>query len=407
MLDLSDLAGISMELLGSVPLRHRRFLAEQVNWTSRLLGVIGSRGVGKTTMLLQALRDEQERGEQTLYIAADHIKVEALGIYDIADTFFKSGGKVLAIDEVHKRSSWPQEVKSLHDSFPRARIWFSGSSALHLQLGKADLSRRAVYYELPTLSFREYLLLREGIELPSLTLDELVRKHVQRAFAVNKSLERKPVLGLFRDYLSHGAYPFFLEGVDEYPARLRQVVEKVLYEDIPTTTGVKLSNVPVLKKVLYEIATSPPYEVNIANMSRRFEVTRNTMYAYLHHLELAGLVARVLPKGAGSTITIKPAKLFFNNTSILRAVGQELSPQDPLGTIRETFLVNQLRAGGYFLRLAGKGDFLVQGTYTFEVGGKGKSRRQISGEPNAYLVKDDLESGFGTSIPLWIFGLLY
>lgn len=407
MVDLANLSGISMELLASVPLRHRRFLAEKVNWATRLLGVSGSRGVGKTTMLLQALRDEQDKGEQTLYIAADHIKVEALGIYAIADAFFKSGGTVLAVDEIHKRSSWPQEIKSLYDSFPRARIWFSGSSALNLQLGKADLSRRAVYYELPTLSFREYVLLKEGIELRALELDALVNDHMQRAFAVTKRIRRKPVLGLFRDYLAHGSYPFFLEGVDEVPARLRQVVEKVLFEDIPTTTGVKLSNVPVLKKVLYEIATSPPYEMNIANMSRRFEVTRNTIYAYLHYLELAGLVARVLPRGAGSTITTKPAKLFFNNTGLLRAVGQELSPQDPLGTIRETFFVNQLRAAGYPLRLARKGDFLVQDTYTFEVGGKGKGRKQIHGETNAFLVKDDLESGFGASIPLWMFGLLY
>ncbi len=405
MLDLTDFTGIYFELLAASPMEHQRFLAERINWRARLIGLVGGRGVGKTTLLLQALAREQSLGEKTLYLSADHVRVEGLGLYDIAATFFKLGGTILAVDEIHKRANWPVEIKSLYDAFPRARIWFSGSSALHLQLSKADLSRRALYYSLPSLSFREFILLKHGQRLDTLEFETLLSDHDRLVGSMGSTV--RPVLARFQDYLHHGAYPFFLEGEADYLTRLHQVIEKVLYEDIPNTAEIRHGNIPILKKILYEIAVSPPYEINIANMARRFETSRNSIYTFLHYLEAAGMITRVLPQGAGSSITIKPAKLFFADTNLLRAAGQQLAREDTLGTIRETFFVNQVQNAGHRVRVAKQGDFFVNETYLFEFGGKSKNRRQIAGERNAYVVRDDIESGLGDVIPLWMFGLLY
>lgn len=401
MIDLSELASIDTRLRMAAPASFKRFLFEKADWRNRLIGITGGRGVGKTTLLLQALK---ERSEKNLYISADHVLVEGIGLYEIGDAFFKTGGTLLAVDEIHKRQQWAQEIKSLYDSFPAAQIMFSGSSTLRLQLGKADLSRRAVYYRLPVLSFREFLSLRTGANFQPLLLDDLLKSHSELAADVQRT---GPVLAFFSEYLEHGAYPFFLEGENTFLSRLGNVIEKVLYEDIPPVTGLKLAGIPVMKKILYEVATSAPYEMNIDKMAGRFGVSRPSVYNYLTYLEEAGLIRGVFPKGSGSTITRKPHKLYLENTNLLRAAGLSLSPADPMGTIRETYFACQLESAGYRLRTATKGDFVVDEKYRFEIGGKSKGKRQVSGEKEAYLVRDDTVSGFDRIIPLWAFGFLY
>ena len=403
MIDLSDLFDLQAGLLRRTPRKVKRFLFEQIDWQSRLICIAGARGVGKTTMILQYLAQQGSGSQEHLYISADHIRVEALGLYEIATSFFQTGGKLLVVDEVHKYMNWAQELKNLYDFFPDARIIFSGSSTLELQLGKADLSRRAVYYSLPVLSFREYLILTTDRAYEALSLAEILNSHAVHG---GRILDDGPILGLFSEYLKQGVYPFILEGQAVYHRKLIHVVEKVLFEDIPSATGMRFSGIPTLKKILYEVATSPPFELNIDRMANNLGVSRPTVYSYLDHLERAGLLIRVLPKGAGATLTRKPAKLFLENTNLLRAVGQELDPADPLGTVRENFFANQCRGAGLQVRGARKADFLVEGS-VFEVGGRNKSQRQISGEPHGYVVRDSVEIGFANVIPLWLFGFLY
>ena len=404
MLDLSEFFSIQNRLLRHTPLKHKRFLNERIDWGDRLLGLVGGRGTGKTTLLLQQLSGQGSPEGEVLYLSADHILVEALGLYEIGRDFFQGGGELLVVDEIHKSEGWALRIKNLYDAFPSARIVSSGSSALKLQLGKADLSRRAVYHTLPTLSLREYLLLATGIEHQSFTLADLLQNHTRLAAGVLKS---GPVLGHFKAFLDHGAYPFFLEGADAYHSRLRNVVEKVLYEDIPTTTGMKYSGVPVLKKILFEITSSPPFQLNIERLASDLGVAKPTLYSYLTHLETAGLTAGVMPEGSGATLTRKPAKLFLENTNLHKTIGRELDLEDRLGTVRETFFAGQLRNAGYNVRTARQGDFVVDGKHVFEVGGRKKTAKQLSGRKNALIVKDDIETGSKNVLPLWLFGFLY
>ncbi len=405
MRDLSELFSLQNSLFAYTSEKSTRYLYDKINWTNRLLGIVGGRGTGKTTMLLQYMKEKKKTGKKVLYISADHIRVEAFGIYEIGSSFFKTGGQMLVIDEIHKYQNWAQEVKNLYDSFPEAILMFSGSSALQLQLGKSDLSRRAVYYTMPILSFREYLLFNEGYSHPSYKLQELLQYHTDLAEAIRPS---RAILGSFGEYLKVGAYPFFLEGRDEYHKKLENVITKVLYEDIPATEGIRFSGIPALKKILFEIATSPPFELNIEKMSNRLGIARTTVYTYLEHLTQAGLIIKVMPQGSGSRLTRKPSKLFMANTNLLRTVGGRLQPEDPIGTVRENFFVSQFAgAKEYNVRAALKGDFIIDETYLFEVGGRSKSQHQIQEHQNGYIVKDDIEVGYGKIIPLWMFGFLY
>lgn len=404
MLDLSEFFSIQASLLTQVPRTQRRFLNERVDWNSRLLGIVGGRGTGKTTLLLQHLGDQDKREQRHLYISADHIRVQATGLYEIASSFFRLGGETITIDEIHKYANWPQEVKNLYDSFPTAKIVFSGSSTLALQKGKADLSRRAVFYTLPGLSFREYVYFAHGFEFQPVSLPQLFQNHSVLASTV---LEKGPILGHFRDYLDHGVYPFFLEGVEGYLPKLLNVLEKVLYEDIPTITGIKAGNVPVLKRMLWLVATSQPFVPNIERMSRNLKISKEYVYTYLDSLERAGLLSGILPSAAGYRLVRKPSKIYMENTNLLRAVIGKLGGKDQEGTIRETFVAHQLESAGMNIRIPSQGDFLVEGKYMLEIGGKTKGQRQVKGAENAFVVRDDIEVGYGNIIPLWFFGFLY
>ncbi|MBW1811062.1 MAG: ATP-binding protein [Deltaproteobacteria bacterium] len=404
MLDYSEYFGIQINLLRHVPKEHRRFLHHEIPWDDRLIGISGSRGTGKSTLLLQHLFDLEGAGQECLFLSADHIRVQATGLYELGSGFFQTGGKKLLIDEVHKYANWAQEIKNLYDSFPAAQIVFSGSSTMKLQLGKADLSRRAVYFSLPSLSLREYILLSGGQAFSAFSLSQLLSEHVNLAKDI---LKAGPILGHLKAFFDHGAYPFFLEGVGTYHARLVNVIEKILYEDIPSTTGMRFSGVPVLKKILFEIASSPPYQLNIDRLASDLQVSRPTVYNYLAYLEQAGLLKSVMPRGAGATLTRKPAKLFFENTNLIKAAGMELKLDDSTGTLRETFFASQVQNAGHAIRTPKHGDFLVDGDFVFEIGGKKKTSRQIAGQEHAFVVRDDIEIGSKNTIPLWLFGFLY
>jgi uncharacterized protein len=402
-LALTDLRAIQALIAGNLP-SEQRFLYTRVNWGSRLVFLYGGRGVGKTTLMLQRLREEERVGRKALYFSADHVLLAASGIYEIAAEFFRYGGEIVFIDEAHKRPGWAQEIKSLYDSYPDRQLIVSGSSVLALQSGKTDLSRRAVYYRLPVLSFREYLKLVPGLPFEPLSIEALVADHERMAAAV---LSKGPILGHFRDYLDRGVYPFVLEGEAEVLQRLENVIEKTLYEDLAMAEGRRAGGIPVMKKLLWLVATSPPLQFTIENVATDLRVSRPTVYSYLETLERAGLLMSIPPAGTGSRLTRKDSKLFLENTNFLWAISQSLTKTDPQGTLRETFFANQITSAGLILRVAPKGDFLVQDRFTFEVGGKHKMAVQVAGLENAYVARDGMEVGFGRIIPLWLFGMLY
>lgn len=403
MIDLSIFFSIQDNLLKQAPRTYRRFLYEKINWGNRLIGLVGGRGAGKTTLLLQRLI-EIGSSIKYLYISADHVRVEALGIYEIASQFFQMGGEVIIIDEIHKYTNWPQEIKNLYDSFPKSRILFSGSSALGLQLGNADLSRRSVFYYLPGLSFREYLLLSNNMDFPPIEFTDLLQDHPRFASVV---LSEFQILGYFQDYIDHGVYPFFMEGIEEYLIKLGSIIEKALYEDILPTSRMKSANISILKRILWLVATSQPFTPNFGKISKDLGISKPSLYVYLDYLEKAGLIAAIMPKGAGSKLARKPARIYLGNTNLLRAISGELSREDPVGTVRETFVQHQLVKAGLQVRIPEKADFLVENKYLLEVGGRNKGKRQIAGKENAYIIKDNIDRGFGNVIPMWLLGFLY
>lgn len=404
MADLTEFFSIQQNLIAAIPRSGARFLKNAIDWDHRLIGIVGGRGTGKTTLLLQHIAEYDPGEQRFLYISADHIQVQATGLYEIGSSFFRLGGRTIIIDEIHKYASWHQELKNLYDAFPAARIFFSGSSTLGLQKGKGDLSRRAVYYTLPGLSFREYLYFAHALDFEPTSLPNLIQNHAKLASLV---LEQGPVLGRFRNYLDHGVYPFFLEGVHVYHSKLSNVLEKVLYEDIPAATGTKTANIPVLKRILWLIATSQPFIPNIERMARDLKVSKPYIYAYLDFLERAMLLSGFLPADTGYRLVRKPSKIYMENTNLLRQVAGELGTKAQMGAVRETFFAHQMKSAGMNLSIPDRGDFQVNGTFIFEIGGKSKGADQVKAASTGFVVRDDVEMGYANVIPLWLFGFLY
>lgn len=404
MVALDEFFSIQANLVKRISGLQRRFLAETIDWNRRLLGITGARGTGKTTLLLQHLASVDRGDQRYLYISADHIRVQAIGLYETAAYFFRLGGKAVLIDEIHKYADWSQEVKNLYDAFPDAKIWFSGSSTLALQKAKGDLSRRIVFENLPALSFREYLYFSGGKKFEPISLSNLLNHHARLA---SRIMEEGPVLGHFKNYLTHGVYPYFLESTEDYFPKLLNVMEKVLYEDIPTVTGMKSLNVPVLKRILWLVATSEPFTPNIERMSRNLKISKEYVYTYLDYLYRAGLLSGFLPSETGYRMVRKAAKIYLENTNLLKALTGEIGTEGRVGTVRETFFAHQLKSAGQDVRIPKQGDFLINGKVAFEIGGRGKKKSQIESIENAFLIRDEMEVGYANVIPLWLFGFLY
>jgi uncharacterized protein len=396
---------IQARLAAAVDARFRRFLHERVDWGARLFAVIGARGVGKTTMLLQHYVEEWGRPDACLYLSADHVGVQAKGLYEIAGAFFRGGGELLLVDEAHRYPGWAAEIKSIYDSYPRARIGLSGSSMLDLLKGGADLSRRMVSYRLPGMSFREFLCLETGVRFETIDLDALLSEHTSLATSV---LERTggTIVGHFRRYLEHGVYPFYLEGVDLFHIKLGNVVEKVLSEDIPSVMGVRPATIPVLRKLIHLVASSQPFTPNIERMATVLRVSREYVYRYLEYLHGAGIFALIPPPGRGLRAARKPAKICLDNPNLFPAVLGSAGMRAHIGAVREAFFHSQLREI-CALTTDPKVDFRSETGLRFEVGGRSKDASQLGGDEDAWLAVDDVEVGSGRRIPLWLFGFLY
>ncbi|MBK8871269.1 MAG: ATP-binding protein [Elusimicrobia bacterium] len=400
---LEELFFIHKRVVEGAPLEFKRYLYDQIDWKAQGVCVTGPRGVGKTTLLIQHYHEAYGNPEKCLYLSADNVEVAAFGLFQIAKEYFQYGGEALVIDEIHKHPQWQGELKSIVDTFKNKKIIVSGSSSLALQEGKVDLSRRLAYYALKGLSFREYLSLKEKIVLPVMTLEEIFSRHVALAGQVSS---HGPVLKYFKKYLASGYYPFFVEGESTYFGKLLTIVEKALYEDVAAMGNLKRSNILVLKKMLWLIATSSSFTVNIEKMSRDLGLSKIYVYAYLEYLERAGLITCLAPAGKGYVMARKPQKIYIHDPNLLGALHNQLESQNDQGAVRETFFVSQLN-GLFKITASDRGDFLLNDRYTIEVGGKDKSFDQVRDTRNGYVAADRMEMGAGKKIPLYLFGMLY
>ena len=371
---------------------------DALDMNEKLIGIIGSRGVGKTTFILQYLKELDVPFEKKLYFSADHFQAVKYSLYEIAEEFSKQGGEVLAIDEIHKYPNFEMELKSIYDTFD-LKVIFSGSSALKLEHSKADLSRRAVLYRVNGMSFKEFLEYETGKVFNTYSLEDILSHHTSIALDINGKI--KP-FEYFKKYLEYGYYPFYQENKNNYNQKLLEIVNVVLESDLPLIFNIEAKNIFKLKKLLSLLCQSKPYELNISKLSTKIGINRNTLYSYLHYLEAGSLTKMIKQVSQGDGILCKPEKLYLNNTNLNFAYCEERD----IGTLREQFFVNQLHLL-HNIHDSKIGDFLVDGKYIFEIGGKNKSFKQIKDIENSFVVSDDIEIGVGNKVPLWLFGFLY
>ena len=377
-----------------------RGLERQIDWNYPLIGIRGARGVGKTTMMLQHIKLHFRLDGTVLYASADNIWFNAHSIYELAKQFDQRGGRFLFLDEVHKYPNWSQELKNIYDDLPDLHVVFTGSSLLEILNSRADLSRRAVVYEMQGFSFREYLNWTQGLDLPAIDLASLLDSHVEMAMSV---LDQVKVLARFEDYLRHGYYPFYKEAPSLYYIRLAEVVNMVLEVELPQLRDVDTAYIPKIKQLLYIIAESAPFTPNVTKLSERIGMSRGALLSYMSALHESRITFSLQKDAQGISRLQKPDKLYLDNTNLSFAL---IGKEPEKGTLRETFFANQLRYA-HQVELSPVSDFTIDGKYTFEIGGHGKGRKQIEGVGNAYVVADDTEYGYGNRIPLWLFGFLY
>ena len=397
---MEDLQVKSQRLLANIGDGYQRRLLKPINWEWRLNGIVGARGTGKTTLLLQQLRQLQRAGHHVLYASLDDLYFTENRLYDLANTFFQRGGDYLFLDEIHKYPSWSRELKNVYDAIPELKITFSGSSITEITRQDVDLSRRALFYELPGLSFREYLVLTQALVLSPIALPELLARHV--TIASDLVSQVRPI-EQFRNYLQYGYYPYFLEEARDYQLTLEQTLQLVVEIDMKYLPGFDSGKSRKLLQLLKVIAASAPFKPNISKLSERIGIHRNTLIQYLHYLEKARLVRLLTVPNKDISVLQKPDKIFLNNTNLQYVLHPT---QADTGSMRETFFASQV-SPHYKLHLHRQADFTVDHQYVIEVGGKSKSMHQIANVSDAYLAVDDLEVGYQRRIPLWLFGLLY
>ncbi|TKB98730.1 ATP-binding protein [Pedobacter cryophilus] len=391
-------------LLQKVTNDFNRYLFNEVEWQERFVGIKGLRGVGKTTLLLQHLKYNLKDTSKHLYVTLDHPWFYNHTLFDLAQQFHQIGGQTLLVDEVHKLKDWSSQIKIIYDGLPDLQLIFTSSSALDLYRGEADLSRRVLSYELAGLSFREYLSFFHQIHYPKIDLTELLQNHIQHAQSLSSLF--KP-LSLFPDYLKKGYFPFS-KGLSQhsFEARLIQTMEVTLNEDLAYIDGYNAEHIFKIKKLLGILAESVPFTANVSAIADKLEIGRNTIKNYLHALEKAGLLHFLNRDGKGISLLQKPDKIYLENTNLSYAL--KISPD--LGTLRETFVLNQLINYSDEVFLPKEGDISINekgNQFIFEIGGKGKSAKQIQNLENAYVIADDIETGFMNKIPLYLFGFLY
>ncbi len=369
-----------------------RYKYQAIDWSLRMIGLVGPRGVGKSTLILQHILKESDK-QKALYVSADTTYFAQHTLVEVASEFVKEGGTHLYIDEIHKYSEWSSELKEIYDVHPSLHVIFSGSSVLDILRGQADLSRRAVVYTMQGLSFREYLDMFHGIRFQVYSLEDVIQNRVDNTLLPHP-------LPLFRQYLRDGYYPFSKEGA--FLTRLDLIVVQTLETDIPQYSSMSVSTGRKLRRLMAIVAQSAPFKPDYSSIANALGVSRNVVPDYLFYMERAGLVGQLRDETGGLRSLGKVEKVFVDNTNLMFALGRD---DTNVGNIRETFFYNQTREVCDVVS-SKVSDFVID-NHTFEVGGKGKQGKQIEDIPNGHLVKDDIEYGYGRTIPLWTFGLLY
>ncbi len=392
---------------------YRRYLAQDGKnpFKTSLTVLLGQRGVGKTTLMIQHMLDcyKSSLTEKALYVPVDHFLVASTPLYEIAEGFHQLGGELLCLDEIHKRNDWSRELKSINDSFPKLKVVASGSSALEIGKGSHDLSRRAIVERLAGLSFREFVELELDVKIPPLTFDGLLQRHRESASEISSLVEKKhgKILALFKKHLKCGHYPYYCEfsgDVRLYHQTLEQGVHATIESDLvsayPALTG---ASVAKIKRLLAIISKSVPFKPDMRKLKTMLEIgDERTLKTYVRHLDEACVIMALNKEGKSLNVLEKPEKIYLGDTNLIYAFGEA---ESNVGNIRETFFLSMVRPL-FDVRYADKGDFVVNGA-VFEVGGKGKDFSQVKDAKKSYLAVDDTEIGFGNKIPLWLFGFLY
>lgn len=388
-------------LLRNVRSDYKRYLYDSISFKERMIAIKGIRGVGKTTLLLQYLKTQNLH--TSLYVTADHPWFYTKNLLDTAEEWHKLGGRLLIIDEVHKYKNWSSELKNIYDGFPTMQIIFTASSALDIYRGEADLSRRVLSYSLHGLSFREYLLINKIAQCKTYSLTDLLENH--RAIAAEIMEEVSSPLVHFKAYLRHGYLPFGTTKGNEqdYLTSVFQIIDACLAYDLSFIHDYSAEHQSKIKKLLGILSETVPYIPNILELATQLQIGRNTLLMLLQHLEQASLIHLIHKTGKGFSVLQKPDKITIENTNFCYA----LSNVPDEGSMREIFFVNQLRNAGKNVEVSDTADYRIDGKITVEIGGKSKKKKQIKAMDDAFVVKDNIETGIGNVVPLWLFGFLY
>lgn len=392
--ELVALMDQSQSLIDITDVGFVRYMYDEINWKNRLIGIKGPRGIGKTTLLLQYIKLNLDI-KKTLYVTMDNLLFSGNKLFDVATMFAKMGGKFLFVDEIHKYANWSTEIKLIYDMQPELNVVFTGSSVLDISRGEeADLSRRAVMYEMRGLSFREYLMMYKGIKVPVYTLENILNNDVKLSLGTNRPLS------VFAEYMEKGYYPFAADF--DFTRRLMQVVSQTLEIDIPMYANLNISTSRKLKQLLGIIARSCPFKPNYQSLSQMLDVNRTQVKDYILYMEKTGLVGQLRDTTGGVRSLGKVEKVYLDNPSLAYVLSDG---RPDIGNMRETFFYSQMRVK-YDVLVSRVSDFEI-GDCTFEIGGKGKGQKQIESATRGFVVKDDIEHGFGNTIPLYMFGLTY
>lgn len=398
--DIDDLLYGYHNRLTATSTNFHRYLFDDIAWDERLIGIKGPKGIGKTTMLLQHIKETFPHRDDALFVSMDNLWFANHELKDLVRFYYQRGGRYLFLDEIHHYKPWQVVLKNIYDDFPELHVVYSGSSLLQIEKGEADLSRRLAEYTMTGMSFREYLEYEGIAKLPVISLEELLTGHTDIALDINEKVPN--ILSYFENYLKNGFYPFYKEAKRTFPQRLQQVVNHVLEVDYPAIEEVEIATIRKAKKMLMVLAENVPQTPNMNELYAQLETARAQGLKMMYALDRAGLLALLTDTTKNLKNLSRPEKVFLNNSNLMYALGHKTD----IGTIRETFFLSQTRQVGHVTYPA-KGDFLIDGKYLFEVGGPAKTFEQIKDVPNSYLAVDGIECGHGARIPLWMFGLLY
>jgi uncharacterized protein len=375
-------------------------IIDTIPWNQQLVGLTGARGVGKTTLLLQYIKKTWKYSRKALYVSLSDINFPYASLYELAEMFVKQGGEHLFLDEIHKFPKWSEELKTIYDGLPELKVCFTGSSILDIYKGKADLSRRALVFDMQGLSFRQFLQIETGQNLPVYSLSEIINNHYE--IALNLTEKIKP-FEFFENYLRYGYYPFYLESKAYYGMKLSGTLTQIVENDMPYLLNIDYEYIDKIKRFINLLANDIPFKPNISNLAGSVGVSWKTIIHYLRYLHRAKIITIIFPAGKNVSALAKPEKVYLHHPNLIFLFKETIENK---GSLRESFFVNQLMYK-HEIQIPGRGDFLLDRKYTFEIGGKNKGFKQIADLPDSYVVADDIEIGFENKIPLWLFGFLY